>query len=50
MRELAQLAGVSPDTIRRIERHDADAHYATIRKLAAALDVEPIELMAEEDR
>jgi transcriptional regulator with XRE-family HTH domain len=40
---LAEKAGVSQFTVRRIER-GAPARYQTIRKLAEALDVEPAEL------
>jgi len=46
-RELARAAGLSPDTIRRLEGR-AEAHFETLRKLARALDVEPAELMAPE--
>lgn len=45
--ELAQLAQVSRGTITRIER-GFDAHPPTVRKIAAALGVEPEQLMAPE--
>lgn len=48
-RELARVAGVSADTIRRIEAQGASAQFPTVRKLAEALGVEPAELMAPED-
>ena len=44
--ELAKSAGVSRVTIVRLERGDVDARYATVRKVAAALGVQPGELMA----
>lgn len=47
-RELARAAGVSADTIRRIEAQGASAQFPTVRKLAEALGVEPAELMAPE--
>ena len=47
LRELGEKAGISKDTISRIER-EGTAYPATIRKLAEALDVEPPELVPEE--
>jgi transcriptional regulator with XRE-family HTH domain len=47
LRELGEKAGVSKDTISRIER-EGTAYPATIRKLAKALDVDPSALVAEE--
>jgi transcriptional regulator with XRE-family HTH domain len=44
-RELARAAGLSPDTIRRLEG-SAEAQFETLRKLAKALNVEPADLMA----
>ena len=45
LRELAELANVSKDTIWRLESGTStDAHPSTIRKLARALSVEPAEL------
>jgi transcriptional regulator with XRE-family HTH domain len=44
LRELADKSGVSKDTINRIERGHG-AYPSTIRKLAAALGVEPRELV-----
>jgi transcriptional regulator with XRE-family HTH domain len=45
--ELARVAQVSRNTVARIERGEL-AQYATVRKLAAALGVEPHELLAAE--
>jgi transcriptional regulator with XRE-family HTH domain len=47
-RELAERSGVSLNTINRLER-GFTARPPTIRKLAAALGVEPRDLMAEPD-
>lgn len=44
--ELAQKSGVSRGTIIRIER-GAEAFPPTVRKLAAALNVDPSELRGE---
>ena len=48
MRELEERSGVSYNTIWRLENGYTDARPSTIRKLAAALDVEPEELVAVE--
>lgn len=45
LRELAEEAGVSKDTIWRLENGHSEAHPSTIRKLAKALDVQPKELV-----
>ena len=45
--ELAEKAGVTRGTVTRIEA-GYDGYPPTIRKLAAALGVEPSELMANE--
>lgn len=42
--ELAERSGVSEDTITKIENGHRAARPSTIRKLAAALDIEPREL------
>jgi transcriptional regulator with XRE-family HTH domain len=47
IRELAAAAGVSTNTISRLERGE-DGYAATIRKLAKALGVKPAELMDEQ--
>ncbi len=39
--QLAEKAGISPPTLVRIEKNQADPHVSTIRKLADALSVEP---------
>jgi transcriptional regulator with XRE-family HTH domain len=48
LRELGEKAGVSKDTISRIER-EGTAYPATIRKLAKALDIDASELVPEEE-
>ena len=45
--ELAERAGVSPATIVRIERNQAEPHISTMRKLAQALNVDPTELLGD---
>jgi transcriptional regulator with XRE-family HTH domain len=40
-RDLAKLAGVSPTTVLNMEQNKGGARASTVRKLAAALDVEP---------
>jgi DNA-binding XRE family transcriptional regulator len=45
LRELAEGAGVSKDTIWRLENGHSEAHPSTIRKLARALEVQPKELV-----
>lgn len=49
MRELEELAGVSYNTIWRIEAGRQGAHPKTIRKLAEALGVDPKELVKGEE-
>jgi transcriptional regulator with XRE-family HTH domain len=44
-RELAELSSVSPVTISRIENGVDEPYPSTIRKLSAALGVEPADLM-----
>ena len=44
VRRLAEKAGVSPNTVWRME-HGKGAHPGTISKVARALDVEPVELV-----
>ncbi len=48
-RELGQLAKVSPGTVYRLENGLRGAYPATVRKLAAALEV-PIEGLVRERR
>jgi DNA-binding XRE family transcriptional regulator len=45
LRALAEISGVSYDTINKLELGRRPAHASTIRKLAHALGVEPRELM-----
>jgi transcriptional regulator with XRE-family HTH domain len=45
--ELAKASGVSVDAIGKLERGQRGAQPRTTRKLAAALGVEPAELMEE---
>jgi transcriptional regulator with XRE-family HTH domain len=45
LRELAEAAGVSKDTIWRLENGYSEAHPSTIRKLAKTLGVQPKELV-----
>ena len=42
--ELAEAAGIHQDQVGRIERDEVEPRLSTIRKLAAALGVEPNEL------
>ena len=44
-KELAQRSGVSRITIARLEGAGEDARFSTVKKLAAALGVEPRELV-----
>ena len=43
--DLAELAGVGKNTINRIEKNHTEPHMTTLRKLAAALEVDPAELV-----
>ena len=43
--ELADRAGITPTALSRIERNEAEPRPSTLRKLAAALGVEPRELI-----
>jgi len=45
--QLAEKAGISPPTLVRIERNQADPHVSTIRKLANALEVSPEQLILD---
>ena len=45
--QLAEKSGVGVTTIVRIERNQVEPQGRTIRKLAAALDIEPAELLGE---
>jgi transcriptional regulator with XRE-family HTH domain len=46
--ELAQRSGVAEATISRIESGQQEARISTVRKLAAALGLEPSELVNQE--
>ena len=46
--ELAERSGVAEATISRLESGLQDARISTVRKLAAALQVEPQELIASD--
>jgi predicted transcriptional regulator len=46
--ELAERSGVNKNTISRLESRGLEPRYATIRKLAQALEVEPRTLMGPE--
>ena len=50
LRELGEKAGVSKDTIWRLEHGRSGAYPSTIRKLAQALAVEPQELIKRSAR
>lgn len=45
-RDLSRLTGVSADTIGQIERGNRNVRPSTIRKLAEALEVEPVKLLS----
>ncbi len=46
MRELSRLSGVANDGIIAYERGDQEPRPSTIRKLAAALGIDPADLLA----
>jgi transcriptional regulator with XRE-family HTH domain len=46
--ELAEKAELTTAAVARIERDEAEPRMTTIRKLAAALDVKPAELVTGE--
>ncbi len=43
--QLGERAGVHRDQVSRIERNEVEPRFSTIRKLAAALEVDPAELV-----
>jgi transcriptional regulator with XRE-family HTH domain len=47
--DLADKSGVHRNIISKIENGKGGAHPETIRKLAAALEVDPSELVSDED-
>ncbi len=48
LRELAEASGVNYSTIWQLESGRRDARPSTIRKLVAALGIEPRDLMADD--
>jgi transcriptional regulator with XRE-family HTH domain len=46
--ELSDKAGVAPNTVARLERNETEPHMSTVRKIAAALSVEPRQLTKTE--
>lgn len=46
--ELADIAGVAPNTVARLERNETEPHMSTARKLAEALGVHPRQLTKTE--
>jgi transcriptional regulator with XRE-family HTH domain len=46
--ELADIAGVAPNTVARLERNETEPHMSTARKLAQALGVHPRQLTKTE--
>jgi DNA-binding XRE family transcriptional regulator len=49
-RELGELAGVAHTTVQRLESLGRGAYPQTLRKLATALGVEPVDLVGGEPR
>jgi transcriptional regulator with XRE-family HTH domain len=45
--ELAEKAGISKNTLNRIELNKAEPHMSTLRKLSQALDVDPTKLLGD---
>ena len=45
MEELANLSGLSWNTVWRLENEERTPHPSTVRKLASVLGIEPKELM-----
>lgn len=43
--ELANKAGVAPNTVARLERNETEPHMSTVRKLANVLEVAPAVLV-----
>ena len=46
--EVAERAGVTTATVARVERNEIEPRMTTLRKLAAALEVDPGELVRGE--
>ena len=49
LRTLGEMAGVSYETVQRLETTDRPAMPSTVRKLADALGVEPEKLMKKDE-
>jgi transcriptional regulator with XRE-family HTH domain len=49
-RQLSELAGVTHTTVQRLESLSRGAYPRTVRKLAVALGVEPVDLVGGERR
>jgi transcriptional regulator with XRE-family HTH domain len=49
-RQLGEVAGVAHTTVQRLESLSRGAYPQTLRKLAAALGVEPADLVGSEPR
>jgi transcriptional regulator with XRE-family HTH domain len=47
--ELASRAGIGLTTLNRIENDHAEPQFRTIRKIAKALDVNPRDLIGDDD-
>ncbi len=47
--DLGRMTGIAQSTISNLEASNRPARLSTIRKLAEALEVEPSELMKEEE-
>jgi transcriptional regulator with XRE-family HTH domain len=45
--DLAELADVGKNTVNRIEKNRTEPHMTTVRKLADALGVDPVELVED---
>ena len=47
--ELAYKAGITSNTVARLERNETEPHMSTARKLAQALEVHPRQLTKSEN-
>ena len=46
--QLGEAAGVNRDQVSRIERNEVEPRFSTIRKLAKALEVDPVDLVGSD--
>ncbi len=46
--QLGEAAGVNRDQVSRIERDEVEPRFSTIRKLAKALEVDPVDLVGSD--